>query len=42
MIIDYLIRIHNKYFRRKITYEYYDWYDCRIYNYDLEEVENNV
>ena len=42
MIVDYLIKINNKLFRKKITYKFYDWYDCRIYNFDLEEVEDYV
>lgn len=42
MIVDYLIKINNKLFRKKITYKFYDWFDCRIYNIDLEEVEDSV
>lgn len=38
-MVDILIKFYNSHFKNKITYEYNDFFDCRLYNFDFEEEE---
>lgn len=37
-MIDKLITFYNRHFKKKITFLYNDFFECRFYNFDFEEV----